>query len=129
MYTICLILKRFVFLPMKIETYKYQSVCLTVMADENDGTVKQDPLKEKEGIYTEEGREELIEDGEISASEEGFMEGAEDRGELNCCSQCGKLLQEDKEGIYERKFDGEIKLFCSSEHAEHYAQKHEKIEE
>ena len=85
---------------------------------------KQDPLKEKEGIYTEKGREELIESDEISPTEEGFMEGAEDRGEQNCCSECGKLLGEDKENIYEREFDGEIKLFCSEEHAENYAKKH-----
>ncbi len=36
--------------------------------------------EEDEDVYTEEGREELEEDDEISPSEEGFMRGAEGRG-------------------------------------------------
>lgn len=82
-----------------------------------------------EEVYKEAGREKLREDGEIDDREEGFMEGAEGRGELNCCSECGKNLGEDKENIFEREFDGEIKWFCSEQHAENYAKKLEKKKE
>ncbi len=75
-------------------------------------------------VYSEEGRESLVEDDEMEPWEEGFMEGAEGRGEQHCCAECGKLLGEDESSIYERKFDGEIKWFCSEEHAENYAKKH-----
>ncbi|MBD3249429.1 hypothetical protein GF336_05265 [Candidatus Woesearchaeota archaeon] len=81
--------------------------------------------KKDEEVYSEEGRESLVEDDEMEPWEEGFMEGAEGRGEQHCCSECGKLLGEDESSIYERKFDGELKWFCSEEHAENYAKKHE----
>ncbi|PIN81847.1 hypothetical protein COV11_01035 [Candidatus Woesearchaeota archaeon CG10_big_fil_rev_8_21_14_0_10_30_7] len=35
---------------------------------------------EDEDVYTEEGRENLVEDGEITPEEEGFMQGAEGTG-------------------------------------------------
>jgi hypothetical protein len=82
--------------------------------------------KKDEEIYSEAGREKLREDGEIKDWEEGFMEGAEGRGEQNCCSECGKNLGENKDNVIEREFDGEIKWFCSEEHAENYAKKLEK---
>lgn len=37
--------------------------------------------KEKESVYDEEGREELVEDGEMSPEEAGFMKGYEDADE------------------------------------------------
>lgn len=83
--------------------------------------------KKEEDVYSEEGREELLEDDEIEPFEEGFMEGAEGRGKKNCCAECGKLLGEDTENIYEREFDGELKLFDSEEHAENYAKRMKKI--
>ncbi len=79
--------------------------------------------KKDEDVYTEEGREKLVEDGEISPEEEGFMEGAEQKGEQAKCAYCGKVLGEDEKNIYERKFNGEIKWFCSEEHAQKYAEK------
>lgn len=39
-----------------------------------------DEGKEDEDVYTEEGREKLVEDGEITPEEEGFMQGAEGTG-------------------------------------------------
>jgi len=84
--------------------------------------------KKEENVYSEEGREKLAEDDEIDPSEQGFMEGAEERGKKNCCAECGKLLGEDEENIIEREFEGEIKWFCSEEHAENYAKKHEEEE-
>lgn len=37
--------------------------------------------KEKESVYDEEGREELVEDGEISPEEAGFMKGYDEADE------------------------------------------------
>ena len=56
---------------------------------------KMEQGKKAENVYSEEGREKLSEDDEISPSEEGFMEGAEGRGGKNCCAECGALLGED----------------------------------
>ena len=85
--------------------------------------------KEESDIYSEEGSEDLVENDEISPEEAGFMEGAEGRGKMNCCAYCGKNLGEDEEGVVEREFDGEIKWFCSEEHAQKYAEKKAKKEE
>jgi len=82
--------------------------------------------KEPEEVYTEEGREKLIEDAEIEDWEEGYMEGAEGRGEQSSCAYCGKLLGEEEKEIVERRFDGEIKWFCSVDHAQKYAEREEK---
>ena len=82
--------------------------------------------RKEENVYSEEGREKLAEADEIEPFEEGFMEGAEGRGRKNCCAECGKLIEEEDENIVERKFDGEIKWFCSEEHAENYAKKHKR---
>ena len=82
--------------------------------------------KHDEEVYTEEGREKLVEDDEIEDWEEGFMKGAEGRGKGTSCAFCGKMISEDKEGIVEREIDGEIKVFCSEEHAIKYSQKHQK---
>lgn len=105
---------------------KHINISWYLKQDMEEQNQKQDPLKEKEGIYTEEGREDLTENDEISPQEEAFMEGAEDRGELQSCSECGKQIGDDKEAVVEREIDGEIKYFCSEEHAENYAKKHEK---
>ena len=81
--------------------------------------------KVDEEVYTEEGREKLVEDGEISTTEAGFMEGAEGRGEQTSCAYCGKMISEDKENIIEKEIDGEIKVFCCEDHAVKYFQKHQ----
>jgi hypothetical protein len=80
--------------------------------------------KKEEDVYSEEGREELLEDDEIEPFEEGFMEGAEGRGKKNCCAECGKLLGE--EDVFERQFGDETRWFCSEEHAENYAKRMKK---
>ena len=65
-------------------------------------------------VYTPEGREELEEEeGEIAPWEEGFMEGAEQKGELGECAFCEKPLSEDHDKIIEREMKGRIVWFCS----------------
>ena len=63
--------------------------------------------------YTEEGREELVEKGEIKPWEEGFSEGAEQKGELGTCAHCGKPLSQKESEVVEREIDGEKVWFCS----------------
>jgi hypothetical protein len=84
--------------------------------------------KKEETVYSEEGREKLAEDDEMAPFEEGFMEGAEGRGKKNSCAECGKQIAEDDENIVEREIEGEVKWFCSEEHAENYAKKHKEKE-
>jgi len=49
------------------------------MAKEKDA--KSDEEKEDEGVYNEEGREEMVADDEMSPEEEGFMKGYDDADE------------------------------------------------
>lgn len=79
-----------------------------------------------EDVYSEEGREHLVEDDEISPTEAGFMKGEEDGGKDAVCTSCGQILQEDHEEIVEKEFDGEIRLFCNSECVEDYEKKQSK---
>lgn len=76
----------------------------------------------EETVYTAEGREELVADGEMSPEEEGFMEGAEGDGEDAKCAHCGAILM-DAEHTFEREIDGKIHRFCSEHHAEEYEEK------
>ena len=72
--------------------------------------------EEEEGekdIYSEGGREKLVEDDEIEPWEQGFMQGAEGGGQGAKCRKCGKPLV-DKE-IVEKEIDGENYRFCSEE--------------
>ncbi len=63
-------------------------------------------------ITTEEGREDLTENDEISPTEEAFAEGAEEKGELGTCAQCGKPLSQNREEVVEREINGEKVWFC-----------------
>lgn len=80
-------------------------------------------MPDDEDIYSEEGREDLVEDDEISPTEEGFMEGAEGDGQGAKCRKCGKVLMGD---FIERKVDDEIYRFCSDECADKYVEEKEK---
>ncbi|MGV8169408.1 MAG: hypothetical protein ACP5N3_05110 [Candidatus Nanoarchaeia archaeon] len=58
--------------------------------------------KEFEEVYDDDAREDLVENDEISAEEEGFMSGYEDRKEKQ---------KEDFKGdeAYEKAFDAKVK--------------------
>lgn len=86
-----------------------------IVEDETRDEIRQDmDLGEvEESVYSEVGRDDLLEDDEISASEEAFMEGAEQKGELGTCAHCGKPIGEERDEVVERKLRGEILWFCS----------------
>lgn len=81
------------------------------------------PDGDETDIYSEETREDLVENGEISPSEEGFMQGASDLGQGGKCGYCGKPLEDD---FIEKEIDGENCRFCSEECLEKYEEKKEK---
>jgi len=71
-------------------------------------------------VSTEEGREELVESGEINAREEGFAVGAEGGGHSPKCEKCGKHLGNDKKDTVQRKINNTVHWFCSVDCAEKY---------
>src|SRR3989338_5942768 len=79
--------------------------------------IKQDPDFEEgkhEGdIYDEEGREELEEADEITAVEEGFVEGYEEGEHQAKCAKCGKVLV--GENYVEEEIEDHHYRFCSEE--------------
>lgn len=91
-------------------------------------------LKEEEGkeqgtfdadVYTEEGREELVEEGVIDDVEEGFVEGYEHGEHQVACQNCGKMLLD--ENFVEEEFDKDIYRFCNDSCVEEYHKKHNVI--
>ena len=80
--------------------------------------------KNGEEIYSEKGREKLVEGDEIEPWEEGFMEGADSDGQQAKCRKCGKaLLGTD---IVEKEVNEELCWFCSDECAAKYEKEHSK---
>jgi len=71
--------------------------------------------EKEEDVYSEEGREKLEEDAEIDTWEEGFMEGAEHKGEQGMCAHCRKVLSQGKDKIVEKEVKGRVLWFCSDE--------------
>lgn len=79
--------------------------------DFEEGTTEED-------VYTEKGREELMENDEISDTEEGFVQGFEEEEKVVECANCKKILV--TEDFVEEAIDGDIVRFCSDECAEEY---------
>ncbi len=82
--------------------------------------------KDEIDVYSEEGREELIEEREIEDWEEGFMEGAEGVGKMGHCMNCKGMLKEETEIIAE--IDGEKYLFCSEKCLKEFKKKKKSFE-
>ena len=72
----------------------------------------------EESVYTDGGREQLVDDGEIADWEQGFMEGAEGKGSQSKCSHCHSILSQDHAKIVEKEIDNKIHFFCSQECAD-----------
>ena len=77
-------------------------------------------IGEEFGIYSEKGREDQIEEDEITDLDEGFMKGYEEGEKMAKCPICGEALGDD---FIEKEIDGEIYRFCSDEHAEEFIRK------
>ena len=72
--------------------------------------VEEENEEKETDVYSEEGREDLVDSDEISPAEEGFMEGADGDGQGAKCRKCGKPLAD---AVVEREIEGEIHRFCS----------------
>lgn len=77
---------------------------------------------EGDEIYSEEGRESLVDDDEIEPWEEGFMEGAEGGGQNAKCRKCGKILT--RRDVVEREIKNKVCWFCSEDCADEYEDAH-----
>jgi len=86
------------------------------------GIEEKEDLDKEENIESDEEREKMVEDDEITPSEDAFMEGAEKLGKGGKCANCGKVLHD--ENPVEEEFDGEKMWFCSEKCAEEYSAKH-----
>ena len=102
----------------KEEVYPSEEQGIEPQETKEEEKLEMETGEKEEDIYKEEGREELTEDSEISPDEEGFMEGAEGKGELGHCASCGKLLDQEADTIVEREFNGKKVWFCSESCAE-----------
>ena len=74
----------------------------------------------EENIYTDEGREVMTEEDEITDVEEGFMQGYEEGKKSAICQTCGEVLEED---ITEIDFEGDTYRFCCEECADKFVKK------
>ena len=63
--------------------------------------------------------EQLLDEGEISAEEEGFMKGYSDDEEVPTCEECGAALRETK---VIKEIGGENHRFCCETCAKEYAE-------
>lgn len=79
----------------------------------------------EEDIYTESGREELLEEeDEINEVEEGFMEGYASGERTFACAHCHKILAENP---IEEEFSGKLCRFCSSVCVTKYEERHRRV--
>jgi hypothetical protein len=83
--------------------------------------------EKNEDVYTEEGREKLVEDGEISPEEEGFMEGANASGQLGKDALTGESLM-DVEDVIEAEIKGIMYRFVNEENAIKFRERKESEE-
>ena len=77
-----------------------------------------------EEVYSEEGREKLVEDDAMSPWEDAFMDGAEEGGKNAKCRHCGKVLYREM-SIVEKAVGKDLYRFCSDECLEKYEEEHE----
>ena len=90
------------------------------MEDEEDHEEFEEDEDEDDSLYSEEGREDSIEDDEIDGVEEGFMQGYGSGDRLTKCALCHKLLTDD---FVEEEIKDELYRFCSDDHVEAYKKK------
>ena len=100
---------------------------MTDYASEEQGILKEKNKEEKEldmeigqadeDVYTQEGVEHLVEDGEISPEEAGFMQGAQGGGQLGKDALTGEPILGE---AYEKEIDGKVYRFVSKENAEKF---------
>jgi len=80
--------------------------------------------EKEEDVYTQEGREKMEDEDEMTNVEEGFMGGASGGGQLGKDALTGEPLM--GEETVELRIDGKIYRFVNSENAEKFKEKKKK---
>jgi len=75
-------------------------------------------------IYSDDSRAELVEDGEMSPEEEGFMEGFNEESKKITCAECKQIIIDSNDAI-QAEIDNEELLFCSEECYSKYKKRHD----
>ncbi len=75
--------------------------------------------EKEEDVYSEEGREKLVEDDEIDSWEAGFSEGEE--GEDAVCDNCKKVLGKNP---VEKRINEKMHKFCSDKCVAEFEARH-----
>jgi len=97
------------------ERHKHKKTLEEEKKDVSEGDVEKN-------LYSEAGREDLVEDDDESTDvDEGFMKGYDEGAKMAKCPVCDSLLEDD---LVEREINGEIHRFCCDEHAEKFAKEH-----
>jgi hypothetical protein len=101
-----------------------------ILPEETSEEIKEDmELGEKEeNVYSKEGREKLVEDGEIDPEEAGFMQGAENAGQLGKDALTGEPLL-DADNIYETEIEGKVHRFANEGNAQKFRERKRSEEE
>jgi hypothetical protein len=89
------------------------------MAYREKHTEKVAAQEHDEDVYEEEGREDLVDDDEITPEEEGMMEGYDKDIKEAKCAGCGKALI-DEETVVETEYKDNVYRFCSEKCAKAY---------
>lgn len=76
--------------------------------------------EKEEDVYTEEGREQLVEDDELEPWEAGYAEGAKG-DETLLCDNCRKILGRNP---IEKRINGEMHWFCSDKCLKEFEARH-----
>jgi YHS domain-containing protein len=82
------------------------------------------PKDYDENLEDENSPENLVEDGEISPEEAGFMQGYHEDDKALSCAYCKKIILDPEDSI-KKEIDGEIYLFCSDSCYEHFKKEKE----
>ena len=88
-----------------------------------DNMVDYEEKEDEADIYSEESRNEMVEDDEMTPEEEGFMEGFESGSRSVSCAHCKKLIIDPDDAI-EVEIDNKVFLFCSDECYQSYKEEH-----
>ena len=91
--------------------------------DEVESKMKQG--EKDEDIYSKKGRDLLEEDDEIEPWEEGFMEGANDLGQLGKDALTGQPLM-GADDVVELEWEGKLYRFVSRKNAEEFMKRRKK---
>jgi len=105
----------------KVEFYPDEEQGILPEETSDEKKAKMKVGEEDEDIYTEEGREEEVEEDEIEPWEEGFMQGASGAGQLGKDALTGKPLVGRK--VVEAMIGGKLYRFMTEENAQKFKEK------